>query len=270
MLINLWQAKLHLSLSLSSSTSTLQERQEKLESFFLESIAFVLLGKIFEITAPLSTTIKYKFNFFNFSPNSSVEFQDSFEVKPTQYAVLENPEHQSSWYARHFLGSFHQNFVGQDNDKETWVICCPITFSSWLLMRTYVWVMISSMLLTTSILSFCPINYYWHKSQLQHSTNISNFLYTNLNGETAWWTKFKMALQLFCLYSSYVLSVIEEPCYNKVSCRCIMWTKEGVKKHKLQCNLKSKSIKYILAQFESTGSRISQLPKEVSTYSVLE
>ena len=53
------------------------------------------------------------------SPNSSVEFQDSFEVKPTQYAVLENPEHQSSWYARHFLGSFHQNFVGQDNDKET-------------------------------------------------------------------------------------------------------------------------------------------------------
>ena len=47
-----------------------------------------------------------------------------------------------------------------------------------------------------------------------------------------------------------------------------MWTKEGVKKHKLQCNLKSKSIKYILAQFESTGSRISQLPKEVIFYTV--
>ena len=28
--------------------------------------------------------------------------------------VLENPEHQTKWYSRYFLGKFHRNYVGQD------------------------------------------------------------------------------------------------------------------------------------------------------------
>ena len=36
----------------------------------------------------------------------------SVTVMPTP--VLENPEHQTKWYSRYFLGKFHRNYVGQD------------------------------------------------------------------------------------------------------------------------------------------------------------
>ena len=51
---------------------------------------------------------------------SSFERQDSVEVLSTP--VLENPEHQTLWYSKYFLGKFHQNFVGQDHDKDTYVL----------------------------------------------------------------------------------------------------------------------------------------------------
>jgi hypothetical protein len=31
--------------------------------------------------------------------------------------VLENPEYQTRWYFKYFLGKLHQNYVGLDNDK---------------------------------------------------------------------------------------------------------------------------------------------------------
>ena len=39
--------------------------------------------------------------------------------------VLENPEHQTLWYCKFFLGKFHHNFVGQESnegEKNTYVL----------------------------------------------------------------------------------------------------------------------------------------------------
>jgi len=36
--------------------------------------------------------------------------------------VIENPEHQTMWYSKYFLGKFHHNYVGQDGDKSTYVL----------------------------------------------------------------------------------------------------------------------------------------------------
>ena len=41
---------------------------------------------------------------------------ETSEVPPSTMPtpVLENPEHQTKWYSRYFLGKFHRNYVGQD------------------------------------------------------------------------------------------------------------------------------------------------------------
>ena len=36
--------------------------------------------------------------------------------------MLENPESQTKWYYKYFLGKFHQNFVGLDSDKNACVL----------------------------------------------------------------------------------------------------------------------------------------------------
>ena len=40
--------------------------------------------------------------------------------------MLENPEHQTLWYCKFFLGKYHYNFVGQetngDGEKSTYVL----------------------------------------------------------------------------------------------------------------------------------------------------
>ena len=36
--------------------------------------------------------------------------------------VIENPEHQTMWYSKYFLGKFHHNYVGQDSEKSTYVL----------------------------------------------------------------------------------------------------------------------------------------------------
>ena len=45
---------------------------------------------------------------------------DSLEIPTTP--VLENPEHQTKWYYKYFLGKFHSNFVGQDIAGHTYVL----------------------------------------------------------------------------------------------------------------------------------------------------
>ncbi len=32
--------------------------------------------------------------------------------------VLENPEHQTKWYYKYFLGKLHKNYVGQDAETK--------------------------------------------------------------------------------------------------------------------------------------------------------
>lgn len=36
--------------------------------------------------------------------------------------VIENPEHQTLWYSKYFLGKLHHNYVGQDSEKSTFVL----------------------------------------------------------------------------------------------------------------------------------------------------
>ena len=36
--------------------------------------------------------------------------------------MIENPEHQTLWYSKYFLGKFHHNYVGQDNEKSPFVL----------------------------------------------------------------------------------------------------------------------------------------------------
>ena len=45
-----------------------------------------------------------------------VTLNETSEVPPSTMPtpVLENPEHQTKWYSRYFLGKFHRNYVGQD------------------------------------------------------------------------------------------------------------------------------------------------------------
>lgn len=54
------------------------------------------------------------------SSDSSFDRQESVDVASTP--VLENPEHQTLWYSKYFLGKFHHNYVGQDSDKNTYVL----------------------------------------------------------------------------------------------------------------------------------------------------
>ena len=51
---------------------------------------------------------------------SSIDRQESLELTSTP--VLENPEHQTLWYSKYFLGKVHYNFVGQDNEKSPIVL----------------------------------------------------------------------------------------------------------------------------------------------------
>ena len=57
--------------------------------------------------------------------HSSVDRQESIDIPSTP--VLENPEHQTLWYCKYFLGKYHYNFVGQeinDGEKSTYVLSC--------------------------------------------------------------------------------------------------------------------------------------------------
>ena len=46
--------------------------------------------------------------------------RDSIELMSAP--VIENPEHQTLWYSKYFLGKFHHNYVGQDSEKSTYVL----------------------------------------------------------------------------------------------------------------------------------------------------
>lgn len=50
----------------------------------------------------------------------SLDRHDSFEM--ISAPVIENPEHQTLWYSKYFLGKFHHNYVGQDCEKSTYVL----------------------------------------------------------------------------------------------------------------------------------------------------
>ena len=190
MLINLWQAKLHLSLSLSSSIPFKSARIDW--KVYFESIAFVLWKEYlrsplrslplssnssFSISLPtalwnsrirskLSQLNMLSWRTLNTSLRGTPDIFSAVSIK-TLSARIMTKKRESFAVPPHFpLGCICVLMCGSSHIKHV----------------------------TTSILSFCPIKYYWHKSQLQHSTNISNFLYTNLNGETAWWTKSKMVL----------------------------------------------------------------------------
>ncbi|KAK7863100.1 hypothetical protein R5R35_001025 [Gryllus longicercus] len=41
--------------------------------------------------------------------------------------VLENPEYQTRWYFKYFLGKLHQNYVGSDNDKSPFFLSVVLT-----------------------------------------------------------------------------------------------------------------------------------------------
>ena len=41
-----------------------------------------------------------------------MERDDSVDISSTP--VLENPEHQTKWYYKYFLGKFHQNYIGHE------------------------------------------------------------------------------------------------------------------------------------------------------------
>ena len=47
-----------------------------------------------------------------FTEGAATASASTVSVMPTP--VLENPEHQTKWYSRYFLGKFHRNYVGQD------------------------------------------------------------------------------------------------------------------------------------------------------------
>ena len=36
--------------------------------------------------------------------------------------MLENPENQTKWYYKYFLGKLHQNYVGIDNNKNPYIV----------------------------------------------------------------------------------------------------------------------------------------------------
>ncbi len=91
--------------------------------------------------------------------------------------MIENPEDQTLWYSKYFLGKFHHNYLGQDTNK-----------------------------------------------------------------------------------SAYVLSVVEERSFGKAHCRCILWTKDGLKRLVIQGAHKTRTPKAILTQFEIS---VDQPPKEV-------
>lgn len=50
----------------------------------------------------------------------SMDREDSVELPCTP--VLENPEHQTKWYYKYFLGKYHSNYMAQDGDKHTFVL----------------------------------------------------------------------------------------------------------------------------------------------------
>ena len=47
---------------------------------------------------------------------------DPQEIDLISAPVIENPEHQTMWYSKYFLGKFHHNYVGQDSEKSTYVL----------------------------------------------------------------------------------------------------------------------------------------------------
>ena len=54
---------------------------------------------------------------------SSSEHQDQVSADDVfSLPVIENPEHQTLWYSKYFLGKFHHNYVGQDNEKSPFVL----------------------------------------------------------------------------------------------------------------------------------------------------
>ncbi|KZS18202.1 GTPase-activating Rap/Ran-GAP domain protein 3, partial [Daphnia magna] len=44
--------------------------------------------------------------------------------------VLENPEYQTRWYFKYFLGKLHQIYVGTDSEKQPFFISVVLTDSN--------------------------------------------------------------------------------------------------------------------------------------------
>merc|ERR1740128_506144 len=55
-----------------------------------------------------------------FRVEDSSQNQECTEIPATP--VLENPEHQTKWYYKYFLGKLHRNYVGQDDQKNTFIL----------------------------------------------------------------------------------------------------------------------------------------------------
>ena len=80
---------------------------ENVEKPCFENVRFADVTPIFILSRSLKHT-RYIF--------SSIERQDSVDIPSAP--VLENPEHQTLWYCKFFLGKFHYNFVGQEINAE--------------------------------------------------------------------------------------------------------------------------------------------------------
>ncbi len=48
--------------------------------------------------------------------------RDDPEIGPASAPVLENPEQQTKWYFKHFLGKFHRNYAGINADGHHYVL----------------------------------------------------------------------------------------------------------------------------------------------------
>jgi len=73
--------------------------------------------------APMSPQINNRRFRMENSEFCSSEHQDPVNTDDAfSLPVIENPEHQTLWYSKYFLGKFHHNYVGQDNEKSPFVL----------------------------------------------------------------------------------------------------------------------------------------------------
>jgi hypothetical protein len=64
--------------------------------------------------ATWSRIVDQLYDYLNFT-SRSFDRDETGDVSTTP--VLENPEHQTKWYYKYFLGKFHRNYVGQVKTK---------------------------------------------------------------------------------------------------------------------------------------------------------
>ncbi|XP_076331867.1 GTPase-activating Rap/Ran-GAP domain-like protein 3 [Tachypleus tridentatus] len=93
------------------------ERAEKDERLFKVRVDSPVSGVLFIMTA------------FGFEANIFSRFCFSFFscTDPPSTPFLENPEYQTRWYFKYFLGKLHQNYVGADSEKLPFFLSVVLT-----------------------------------------------------------------------------------------------------------------------------------------------